>query len=421
MPGKLSAIGAALLVRMSPDLLRWFTEHAPKKGSARKLPFVKRTGLYFYRRKDLEAFDTFLRQPWPHTPGNRPPVPVGIRREIRLEAHSGCAVCHHGNDGEAAHIVAVASSLNNHPENLIWLCPNHHTRYDKGHKLHVDLNGTEIRAIKARLVDSQIRYWRLEQAAGRKVLLFIKDIQDLRASMKRLPLKEQAAFLPHAESFARAASKKLGLSGRRGAVSSGGEAYRKLTADVAAAVSHKESFDDVAKDVTSARERYQAATNTIECRLCSGRGYHAGDGSCPACDGDGVIEKSVASNLDWSAFDDVTCPLCEGTGSYADHADCPYCGGDGTVEKRWADQFDPSRFRQVRCPLCKGKKSFRDYDDCPFCGGDGTVEDHRATSADLSPWELVRCPACRGRTSSECHACEGEGKVERRHADSYGQ
>ena len=38
------------------------------------------------------------------------------------------------DSGEVAHIDAVADTLNNSPDNLIYLCPNHHTKYDLGYK-----------------------------------------------------------------------------------------------------------------------------------------------------------------------------------------------------------------------------------------------------------------------------------------------
>jgi HNH endonuclease len=42
-------------------------------------------------------------------------------------------MCHkHKDTCEAAHLDPVAKSFNNHPENLLWLCSNQHTAYDKG-------------------------------------------------------------------------------------------------------------------------------------------------------------------------------------------------------------------------------------------------------------------------------------------------
>jgi hypothetical protein len=111
MSNALTEIDAAILVVLSPLLLRWLTKHPPKPGSPRRLPFTERNGEYFYDRGALLDFNVFLRAKWPHKAGVRPHVPVGIRREIQLEAHSTCAVCPNMNDGEGAHIEAVATSL----------------------------------------------------------------------------------------------------------------------------------------------------------------------------------------------------------------------------------------------------------------------------------------------------------------------
>ena len=48
-----------------------------------------------------------------------------------MEANGACAICQaHGDTCEAAHLDPVSKSKNNHPENLLWLCSNHHTAYD---------------------------------------------------------------------------------------------------------------------------------------------------------------------------------------------------------------------------------------------------------------------------------------------------
>ena len=47
-----------------------------------------------------------------------------------------------------AHIEAVAETLNNSSDNLIFLCPNHHTKYDLGFKPSSNITLEVVRAAK---------------------------------------------------------------------------------------------------------------------------------------------------------------------------------------------------------------------------------------------------------------------------------
>lgn len=132
---------AALLTGMSPRLLKWLCSHAPKSGSNRKLSFVKDAGsLRYYDKAELLEFNAWLEAPWPSNKGKRPSIPAGVKKEIKVEANGECALCKGSRDVcEAAHIEPVVSSKNNHPRNLIWLCANHHTTFDKGlYECHPD-------------------------------------------------------------------------------------------------------------------------------------------------------------------------------------------------------------------------------------------------------------------------------------------
>jgi hypothetical protein len=105
---------AACITGMSPDLLRWLTSYAPKSGNGRKLKVVKTEGdIYFFEEEELLDFNQWLKKPWPHKDGKRPPVPEGIRQEIIREANGECAICHgHKDTCEAAHLDPVHKSFN---------------------------------------------------------------------------------------------------------------------------------------------------------------------------------------------------------------------------------------------------------------------------------------------------------------------
>lgn len=64
---------------------------------------------------------------------NRPSIPAVIKRAVLVEAGHRCAIptCRFPTT-ELAHIIPYSEVLNHSYENLIALCPNCHTRYDKG-------------------------------------------------------------------------------------------------------------------------------------------------------------------------------------------------------------------------------------------------------------------------------------------------
>ena len=63
---------------------------------------------------------------------DREHIPVPIKRAILVEAGHRCAIptCQ-ATTTEIAHIIPWAGTRDNSPENLIALCPNCHTRFDK--------------------------------------------------------------------------------------------------------------------------------------------------------------------------------------------------------------------------------------------------------------------------------------------------
>jgi hypothetical protein len=64
---------------------------------------------------------------------DREHIPMEIQRAVLVEAGYRCAIptCRYPTT-EIAHIVPYARTKDNSFENLIALCPNCHTRYDKG-------------------------------------------------------------------------------------------------------------------------------------------------------------------------------------------------------------------------------------------------------------------------------------------------
>src|SRR4051812_48640268 len=63
----------------------------------------------------------------------RPPIPASLKRQVLIEAGHRCAIptCKQTTT-EIAHIIQWAKVKNHEFDNLIALCPNCHSRYDKG-------------------------------------------------------------------------------------------------------------------------------------------------------------------------------------------------------------------------------------------------------------------------------------------------
>lgn len=424
--GLLTEIEAALEVGMSPTLLRWLTKNPPKAKSDRTLPCHVEDGEYFYARQALREFDAFLAEAWPHKPGKRPHVPAGIREEIKLEAYCECAVCHNMNDGEAAHIVPVAGTLCNHPKNLIWMCPSHHTGYDFGHRVHATLNRSTVKVIKERLTQLSARIWRIEHRAEGAVLSLVKEIEATRSRLaKARDSIGKAALVTHGAHVLSELQKAAKGGGAR--PSSRGSKLKGLddfVESVGRAASRKTSAEGsvltAMSEISTAKEKFLAQGSLVECPACHGNGAYGRYDTCQVCDGEGVMEAADASEIDPADFREVGCPLCKGKGSFGRYDECPVCLGDGSIENRLLEDFDRSDFEDIECPKCKGSGHDRSDRDCPICGGDGTVEKRALEDLDLAEYDDDQCPLCKGsghfRDYDACPVCGGDGSLERRHA-----
>jgi RecJ-like exonuclease len=390
-PKALPEYKAAVLYGFSPTLLRWLTKNPIIDSTL--LPFKEKNGIYYYEVADLDSLNTKMNGKWPVPPkGTRPIIPTGIRREILAEARNTCPVCH-TNIGEIAHIYAVANTYCNHPRNLVYLCPNHHTLYDYGYKLS-NITVDEVLILKEGLQIFQKTIWKIKGAIintylgalnATNSLLQIHDV-----IQKTIP---DADFNDLLSKIAKSSSKTSGKPLSNNILSN----FKQLKVEV---------------------KRIRNEQPDELCRLCLGKGQTSIYDTCPVCFGEGAIEG--AADIDISKYEPTQCPLCNGKGRF-NGDDCPECRGEGEISGEQLENYDGSIYEMVKCPLCNGKKSFRG-DDCPECRGEGEISGGQLENYDGSIYEMVKCPLCKGKKSfrgDDCPECRGEGEISGGQLENY--
>lgn len=457
---ELNGYQAAALVGMSPTLLRWFSGHAPKKNSQRKLKVRFDGEVLYVERQELIDFNTWLKLPW-GVPGDpRPAIPSGIRKEIKVEANGKCAICQqHGDTCEAAHLEPVATTRNNHPENLLWLCANHHSAYDKTTYGPKDENAAFVGAFKQIYASYKRLLWRHQAEISGTLHGILKSCEALKGQLDASTTPEQRnAVEALAVKFLAVVPKAAPVS----EADPGFAAFKAMKPKFSALSLKSTASKDLSATLGFAAEvrtEFAAKAGYETCPLCQGAGTHDGE-DCPECGGQGELTTSDLRRVDMSRYDVVNCPLCGGGGVF-EGDDCRPCQGDGRMERRFADQVDVREWEDVDCPVCGGdgrldgddcppcgaegrvkrrdldRIDVRDYErvdcplcddgtfegnDCPECGGAGDMQRQFVDRVDVRRYSRVDCPLCEGSGSfdgADCRVCDGERKVERRHADEF--
>lgn len=424
----LTEIEAAIRVRMSPALLRWFTSYAPKHGIDRKLKYTKKGEEYFYDSDELDGFNAFLQERWPIPKGQtRPPVPEGIQREIKIEANHKCAFCEYIAHGEGAHIDAVAKSGCNHPHNLIWTCPNHHTEYDHGLKVATVVKADHVKVMKEMLQDAKLRHLQIEYRAVAGLIALIEELEKIKAYLNnpefadiKQSLEAVAQHVLNVVAEQAAKSEKADKKSKTAPLSANYKGYLKQIAGLIPASNSpaKTSVEKIVEVVVEATDEYLERDRLAKCPLCKGSGVHNRFG-CHICAGEGTVSADAMDEIDLRPYKQVDCPLCEGSGTH-NRFECPVCHGVGTVDQGALDEIDTRPYKQTECPLCEGSGTHNKF-DCPVCHGVGTIDRRDEAEIDLCPFKQVDCPLCEGKGTRkggfECSVCRGVGTIDRRSED----
>jgi DnaJ-class molecular chaperone len=415
---ELNEFQAASHVGMSPKLLRWFASYAPKPDSDRKLKVRKADGRLYIRRAELDGFNDWLKLPWPSKAGARPPVPEGIKQEIREEAGGECAICH-SNAGscEAAHIVPVSKSKNNHPENLIWLCSSHHTKFDKNSYGPKPESAKFVGAFKQAMTYYRRALWELQAEITGSLFTVLKACESLNAQLTAASTPEEVAAV------VKLAKGALGQVSKMAPTS-------KTDPDYAAFEAMKPQFVALAKSKTTAKHigttlnmavavkaEYARRAGYVNCPLCKGTGHYKHE-DCPVCGGEAELTKSEAQAVELERYASVECPLCNGSGTFKGDQ-CPACSGEGEMERRYAEQVDVGDWAKVDCPVCVGTGNLRG-EPCYPCAGEGRLERQLRDRIDVRDYMLVDCPLCEGAGTyrgEDCRECSGHRQMERRFAE----
>ena len=347
---EINEFAAAALVKMSPELLRSFTSRAPKKGESRKLP-TKIVGTHrTYSRKDLLSFDEYLRKPWPSRNGKRPHVPMQIQDEVRKESFFQCAICHsHSDTCEIAHIDPVASCKCNHPHNLIYLCANHHTKFDKQGVLGpVEKVRQDIASFKQTLLYVARVKWESHANSISECYSLAQLCQHLKKEIEAIGSEATADQLASYEKLADDTVRMLKASTVKGKqefsnqkdTSTPGDLWAKLELSVQGPTLSAQLASAAALTLDN---EFREAAGFVDCPLCEGAGQWEGN-DCPECGGNCCMPSHAAERVDVSAYDKVDCPVCEGSGCNEDGDDCRACGGECQMTQGQRDSIGLSDY-----------------------------------------------------------------------------
>jgi hypothetical protein len=275
--------------------------------------------------------------------------------------------CKHGNKCEAAHLEPVASSQSNHPENLLWLCANHHTSYDKGHygprTEDMDFVGNHKKILRR----FRVMQWQMQAHLSVKL---IGALESCALLSKQL---DEAATVDQIAAVEAVATKFLSDLPSMAPVSKADKRFakfEKISAEVESLSSSDAPVRTRLNRAAAVRVEYVVATGMVGCPLCNATGVHDG-ADCPVCDGNREVAPDELQQVDLSSFDYVDCPLCSGTGFNGGET-CPACGGEQRMERRQAEWIDVRDYANITCPICEG--SGRHFGDtCRACRGEGRI------------------------------------------------
>lgn len=440
----LSKIESAIALGISVELLDSFVQKCPKPQSTQTLPKKTIDGHDYFDEEDLHKYRRFLAEPWPKpATGKRPHIPEAIKEDIRQESHHQCAICGLMNGGEIAHIDAVAHTLNNSPDNLILLCPNHHTQFDYGGFTVLtpqnNVSREVILSAKRLKRNSRARMMRMEAGVGKVCLSLIKALSEIEAKLKVADPASLnvSVYMTEAKNLMGAISQLSRQAQEAGKSDRSPDSLDRLLEKSAPMIGkHAAGNFTTATDarvrsaivsVVDAAQDALVEIDEVDCPHCDGRGVTGlNTDFCAYCRGSQQITAARAEAYDPDDIDEVDCPHCDGRGTTGLNTDyCVFCHGSQKVTSARAESYDPEDIDAVPCPHCNGRGiTGLNSDYCAYCHGSQTVTAERARAYDSDDVDEVQCPHCEGRgvtgLNTDCCAyCRGSQVVTAARAEAY--
>lgn len=176
----LDAREASLYLKITPELLFHYVRYGAKGRDGGKLPTADGLAATRFSRDELEAYDAYLREPWPSPDGTRAPIPKGVRDYLKIESGGMCARCGEGAPLHDAHIIDWETSRSNHHHNLLRLCGNCHGKYDTGVILRSEIERIKAGAVdrvQRRIAGTRRSYWPIAAAPPMTPRLLGRDTE----------------------------------------------------------------------------------------------------------------------------------------------------------------------------------------------------------------------------------------------------
>lgn len=437
----ITMIEASIKLGISMELLDYFTTRCPKSGQTNILQFnTNADGLKLINETDITAYRDYLNAPWPKPPkGTRPHIPDAIKEDIKKESSYSCAICGNMNHGEIAHIEPVAETMNNSPDNLIYLCPNHHTQYDYGHKIASNIQLAEIKAAKLMKRNSRKRMMQNEHNATKALTLLMNQISKIQKNLEtedatgirhQILTTEAQNLFKLVPQLTQTAEEQAGKDKEFNKIEQIIISSALTLNEIATSIVGATDTNRVSQMIVSAAEKVKEILidiDDIPCPHCGGNGQTGLVGDlCSYCTGSCLITKDQANNYDPQRIDEVNCPHCNGRGTTGLRSNfCAYCGGSCVVSTLDEEDYDLSEIDEEPCPRCDGSGQYGFQGElCPYCYGDQMVTHVKASNYDENSIDQVNCPHCTGRgilgwNSIVCAFCNGSMLISSEDAVMY--
>lgn len=440
---KLTLVEAAMRTGWSIPLLQACTGRGLKRGETwEKFASTGKGADRLVDADDLDRYKDRLAEPWPPgKDGGRPRIPDPVKADVRDESFRECAVCADKRT-EVAHLVAVSKTLNNSPDNLLLLCPNHHTTYDdndEGCRRSEDLSLETALAYKTVKRATRRRMLQREHNAVLVLSAVIGRIESLQASLALAGDQGGALAKAVAAELDRLLRELPKAYSNAEQAAEHDKSYDASTAftptakfrDAAAAAARPQARQGAARK--AAVQRLIAARPSLrlkvdpDCPHCDGSGQVGlVDSPCPYCHGRATVTADALAAYDPTAIDQHPCPRCNGrglTGLVGDY--CAYCRGACVVTRAKADAYDPADIDEVDCPRCDGRgQTGLAGDPCSYCRGSCLVPRDKAAAYDPALLDETDCPRCHGRgqlglVGDLCDYCQGSQTVTAEKAERF--